>query len=100
MARLDVRRLKSKGRVTLVVEIQSDYMRGLPTVVVAPLIKTRELKPYDLINPVIEVAGQSMAIRLEQMAGVPAANLGDTVASAQHAETEVSVALQRLLFYV
>lgn len=100
MARLDVRRLKAKGRVTLVVEIQSDYMRELPTVVVAPLIKIKELKAYDLINPVIEIRGQAMAIRLEQMAGVPVGNLGDTVASARHAETAVSAALQRLLYYV
>jgi hypothetical protein len=100
MARFDIRRLKTKGRINLVVEIQSDYMRDLPTVVVAPIVRVRDLKAYDLINPVIEVGGESMAIRMEQMAGVPATLLGDKIGSASGVEAKISVALQRLLFYV
>jgi toxin CcdB len=100
MARLDVRRLRSKGRISLVVEIQSDYMRDLPTMLVAPVIAVSELKPYGLINPIVQINGKQMAVRLEQMAGVPVASLGDIVASLAGVEDELSVALHRLVFYV
>lgn len=99
MARLDVRRLKSKGPISLVLEIQSDLMRDLPTVLVAPLIETKALKPFSLINPLVEVGGRQMAVRLEQMVGAPAARLGEPVVSLRGIEHEVSVALGRLLFY-
>jgi hypothetical protein len=100
MAQLDIRRLKAKGRVSLVAEIQSDYMRDLPTVLVAPLVKAAQLAPYDLINPIVEIGGERMAIRLEQMAGIQADDLGSVVMSIVDREDEISVALNRLLFYV
>jgi hypothetical protein len=100
MARFDVRRLRTKTRISLVVELQSDYMREIPTVLVAPLVSTKQLKPYDLINPVVEIGGEKMALRLEQIAGIPAALLGDVVASVSEAEDAISVAINRLLFYV
>jgi hypothetical protein len=100
MARFDIRRLRSKARVRLVVEIQSDYMRDIPTVLVAPVVPVKELPPYALINPIVEVGGQKMALRLEQLAGVPAAVLGEIVGSAADAEDSISVAINRLIFYV
>jgi CcdB protein len=100
MARLDVRRLKTKGRVSLVVEIQSDYMRDIPTVLVAPLVKTTQLPPYGQINPIVNIDGEELAIRLEQMAGISSDNMGSVVTSILHMEDEISVALNRLIFYV
>ena len=101
MARLDVRKLRGqRNRVSLVVEIQSNYMRDIPTVLVAPLVSVKHLKPYDLINPVVDLGGEKMAVRLEQLAGVPAALLGDRVASVADAEDRISTALHRLMFYV
>ena len=101
MARFDVRRLRgARNRVALVVEIQSDYMREIPTVLVAPLVNVKHLEPYDVINPIVDVGGERMAIRLEQLAGAPATALGDFVASVLHAEDKISIALNRLLFYV
>ena len=93
MARLDVRRLRTKGRVNFVVEIQSDCMREIPTVLVAPLVKVTQLAPYGLINPIVEIDGEKLAIRLEQMAGIQADNLGSLVASIANREDEISVAL-------
>jgi hypothetical protein len=63
-------------------------------------VSAKQLKPYDLINPIVEIDGEKMALRLEQMAGVPAALLGDVVASVSEAEEAISVAFNRLLFYV
>jgi hypothetical protein len=75
-------------------------MRDLPTMLVAPIIAVNELKPYSLINPVIELDGKQMAVRLEQMAGIPVASLGDTVMSLAGLEDQLAVALHRLIFYV
>ncbi len=101
MARLDVRRLRGpKTRINLVLELQSDYMRDLPTVLVAPLIGIKQLKPYEGINPILKIGEIEYAARLEQMAGVPATALGERVTSAGHIEANISIALNRLLFYV
>lgn len=100
MAQFDIRRLKTRNRAGLVVEIQSDYMRDIPTILVAPVVAVKDLKPYELINPIVEVRGEEMALRLEQMAGVPAAGLGALVASAADAEDRIAVALNKLLLYV
>jgi len=101
MARLDVRKLKTtRGPTRLVVELQSNYMRDIPTVIVAPLISAKRRQPYKIINPVIASAGEQMTIRLEEMVGVPTALLGELVGSASSAEYEISVALNRLLFYL
>lgn len=101
MARLDIRKLKSaKTHVTLIVELQSNYMRDIPTILVAPLVSTKRRKPYDVINPVIEIDGEQMAIRLEEMVGIPATSVGDKVGSASDAEDSIGIAINRLLFYV
>jgi hypothetical protein len=75
-------------------------MRDIPTVLVAPLVGIEQRKPYDLINPLVEIGGQQMAIRLEELAGIPAALLGDRVASVADADDRISTALHRLMFYV
>ena len=101
MARFDVRRMRGpKTRASLVVEMQSDYMRGIPTVLVAPLVSVKQLAPYNVINPIVEIGGEKLALRLEQMAGVSAAMLGERVASVLDAEDRISAALNRLLLYV
>jgi hypothetical protein len=100
MARFDIRRLRVKARARFVVEIQSDYMRDIPTVLVAPVVSVKDLSPYALINPIVDVDGQKMALRLEQLAGVPAAALGQVVGSAADAEDSINVAINRLIFYV
>lgn len=99
MARLDVRRMRGpKTRVNLVLELQSDYMRDLPTVLVAPLIGVKRLKPYDSIDPLLKIGEVEYAVRLEQTAGMPAAALGECVGSAAHLEASVSIAINRMLF--
>ena len=62
MARFDVRRMRGpKTRASLVVEMQSDYMRGIPTVLVAPLVSVKQLAPYNVINPIVEIGGEVKA---------------------------------------
>lgn len=100
MARFDIRRLKARVRVRFVVELQSDYMRDLPTVIVAPLVPIDELKPYPGINPAVDIEGRTFAIRLEQMAGVQTANLGEVVGNLSGRDYEIATAMNRLLFYV
>lgn len=98
MARLDIRKLKSKGRVQLVVEIQSDMVDDLPTAIVAPLIEPGELAPYKDINPIFKIRNKTMALRVEQLVGIPRKLLGDKVGSLIEEEYQVSRALDRLLF--
>ncbi len=101
MARLDVRRMRGpKGRVSLVVEIQSNFMRDIPTVLVAPMLTPQQLAPYADINPIVRIGEDDYAIRLEQMAGVSSASLGEKVATLSEAEYRISEAISKLLHYL
>jgi len=75
-------------------------MRDTPTALVQPLASIKQLKAYDLLNPIVEIGGQQMAARLEQLAGIPTALLGDRVFSIAAAEDRLSIALHRLTSYV
>lgn len=75
-------------------------MRDIPTVRAAPLVSIKQLKAYDLINPIVEIGEQQMAVRLEQLAGNPTALLGDRVSSIAAAQDRISIALHRLMLYV
>lgn len=100
MARLDIRRVQRHGRIRLVVELQSNYARDLPTVVVAPLIPIDDARALPYVNPIVEHRGQQFAVRLEQMLGIPVGELGQTMGSLSDREYEIATAINRLLFYV
>ena len=99
MARLDIRRLRGRGR-QIVVELQSDYARDLPTIVVAPIIPVDDLSPYPGINPRVRVDGIACAVRLDHIVGVAATRLGDRLGSLLDREFEIDAAINRLLFFV
>ncbi len=97
MARLDVRRLKGVKGVALIVEMQSELLADIRTVVVVPLVPPKQLPAMDEINPVFDIHGQEFALRAEQIVSVPRSRLGETVGSLAREEYRVLRALDRLL---
>ena len=98
MARLDVRRIRSKGPFQHAVELQSDEFHSLPTVLVAPLISPQALMRYPDINPVFQIEDREMALRIEQMIGIPRDRLGETVCNLVDREYEITRSVERLMF--
>lgn len=97
MARLDVRRLTQVRGVALALEMQAELLTDIDTVVVAPIMPVSRLPPIAEVNPVIEIDGQKLAVRLEQLISIPRIRLGDTVTNLVEHEYRIMRALDRLL---
>ena len=97
MARLDVRRIKGVRGISLVVEMQSDLLEDIQTVIVAPLTPTDRLPPIREVNPPLYFEGQEMALRLEQLISIPRSRLGSVVGNILGDECQIVRALDRLL---
>ncbi len=97
MARLDVRRLKQVRGVTFALELQSELLVDIDTVVVAPLVPADALPPIAEVNPIVDVRGQQLAVRLEQLISLPRARLGDVAGNLLADEYRIMRALDRLL---
>lgn len=97
MARLDVRRLKQVRGLSLALEMQAELLTDIDTVIIAPLMPVRRLPPIEEINPVFEIGGEKLALRLEQLISIPRSRLGDTVTNLVEHEYRIMRALDRLL---
>lgn len=78
MAQFDVYRL-SDGQ--LVVDLQTDLIGIDASRIVAPLRAAGRYAAFPGLTPVVEVAGQSWIVRVQEMAAVPGAELRAPVMS-------------------
>ena len=92
MAQFDVYRNANpatRGRVPLLLDVQSDLLEILATRIVVPLCEPEVLsgKPAERLNPTLEIDGRTLLMLTPELAGVPRRILGDRVAnlSAQRA---------------
>lgn len=97
MARLEVRRLKQVRSITLALELQSELLDDIDTIVVAPLVPVRTLLPIREVNPIVKVREQEFAVRLEQLISMPKGRLGEVVGNLLADEYRIMRALDRLL---
>jgi hypothetical protein len=97
MARLDIRRLKQVRGITLVVEMQSELLEDIDTVIVAPLVPVSTLPPIKEVNPLVRVANRELAVRLEQLISMPKDRLGEIAGNLVGEEYQIMRALDRLL---
>jgi toxin CcdB len=97
MARLDIRKLKQAKSVSFVVEMQSELLADIDTVVVAPIVPVRALPPIAEVNPIVTLGDKEHAVRLEQLISVPRRLLGEKVGSLLAEEYRLMRALDRLL---
>ena len=100
MARFDIypNPWKSVAAVPYVVDVQSDFVSGLPTRLVIPLRLRATLSqalPPDLC-PLFTVEGKECFLATAELAAVPAQSLKLRVASAHHRSLEIGSALDRI----
>lgn len=98
MARLDVRRVKGFAGVALVLELQAELQAEIHTAVVAPLISPMRLPPILEVNPLVDINGETLAVRLEQMISFPKSRLGAKAGNLLDQEYRIGRAVERLLF--
>lgn len=97
MDRLAVFRLKrAPGQLVLV--LSDPHIAAAGTVVAAPLMELGSFPVAPILNPVIEVGGERLALATEQLAAIQVKELGDLVASGVHFEYPIANALNRLFF--
>jgi toxin CcdB len=101
MARFDVRtnlNRASRERVPYLLELQTDLLAGLDTRLVAPLMPAARFgPPASRLNPVVRIGSRNFVMDTALIAGVPANQLGDRVASLVERSSEVLGALDFLV---
>lgn len=73
----------SARTVPFLVVLQSEFLEGLATRVVAPLVKAASLegKPAARLNPSFEIEGQTVFLLIQQIGAVPTRSLSKRVGS-------------------
>ena len=101
MARFEVRanlNRASRERVPYLLELQTDLLNGLGTRLVAPLVPTSRFgTPAARLNPVFRIGNRSFVMDTALIAGVPNAQMGDTIASLADRNPEILGALDFLV---
>ncbi|MEO8203821.1 MAG: CcdB family protein [Betaproteobacteria bacterium] len=101
MARFDVRanlHRASRDRVPYLVELQADLLADLDTRLVAPLVPAARFgPPASRLNPVLRIGSRNFVMDTALTAGIPAAQLGERVASMGERSAELLGALDFLV---
>lgn len=96
MAQFDVHTLKSGE--TLVIDCQSDLLRGLNTRLVVPLIPSKEAPgPAQRLNPVFTIGAREHVMVTQFASAVPSIELGTIVVSLRDRSLEIVGALDVLV---
>jgi toxin CcdB len=101
MARFDVctnLHRSSRERVPYLLELQTDLLAGLGTRLVAPLVPAAHFgPPASRLNPVVRIGSRKFVMDTALIAGIPANQLGDRVASLGERSADVLGALDFLV---
>lgn len=99
MGQFDVHANPGSRDYPYLVDLQADLLRDLSTRLVAPLIPERMLGavPIAILNPIVEVAGKSYVVLMQESAAVPRAALGPIAASLEYRRADLVAALDLLV---
>ena len=101
MSRFDVRanlHRASRDRVPYLLELQTDLLAGLDTRLVAPLVPAARFgPPASRLNPVLRIGSRNFVMDTALIAGIPASQLGERVASLGERSAELLGALDFLV---
>ena len=98
MAQFDVHRNPGKRRYPLLLDIQDDLLSALATRVVVPLTPLKQLgaRPITRLNPIATIDGRDYVLVFQELAAIPVAALGKSVASLRDRRTELVAAIDLL----
>lgn len=91
MARFRVHRLKQGG--LLVVDLQSNFLDGLPTRIVAPLHPVSEVHwTISRLTPRFEINGEMFVMATQRMGAIEASEIGPAIADLSPRADEITAA--------
>lgn len=90
---------RSRNRIPYLVNLQSDLLESMDSLVVAPLRRNDEDAgiPIQRLNPLVTVEGTACYVRVQELAALPKRSLGRPVASLVD-DRDVLLAALDLLF--
>ncbi len=88
---------QTQGRYPFLLDIQSDFLDALKTRLVIPAIKLADQKPITRLNPVFEWEQEHYLLVIQEMAAIPANNLGAKVAELDALRSEILAAVDLLI---
>lgn len=101
MAHLDVyknRDPETEASLPYVLDVQSDLLAGLPTVIVVPLARPESIEemPILRLNPKVDIDGQALVVLTQDLAAIPRRLLKSPVANLSPQRDNVLAALDLL----
>lgn len=97
MARYDV--YANPGGKGYLLDVQSDLLHGLNTLIVVPLLPPRAApRPARHLNPAVKLDGKPLVMVTQYMAAVPLADLRKRVRSPAHEHDTIVRALDMIFF--
>jgi|EndMetStandDraft_8_1072994.scaffolds.fasta_scaffold1285772_2 toxin CcdB len=95
MARFRVYRLKEHD--ALAIDLQSDFLDGLPSRVMAPLHNIEGMSwAISRLNPRVTVNGRTYVMATQRMASIPLSEIGAEVADLSSRSDDITAALDFL----
>ncbi|MGY6275785.1 CcdB family protein [Methylomonas sp. MgM2] len=88
---------QTQGRYPFLLDIQSDFLNELKTRLVVPVIKLAEKKPITRLNPILQWEQQQYLLVVQEMAAIPANNLGVKVTGLEMLRGEILAAVDLLI---
>lgn len=88
---------QTQGRYPFLLDIQSDFLNELKTRLVVPVIKLAERKPITRLNPIFQWEQQQYLLVVQEMAAIPANNLGVKVTELETLRGEILAAVDLLI---
>lgn len=99
MAQFDVHpnpNRKVAGDMPYVVDLQADFLRDLPTRILAPLVRPAAIRPSPHLNPIVTIDGEAFAVMTNHFVSLPTEMLAPTVATLSHHRDDLINALDFL----
>ena len=95
MAQFDILRNPQSGVYPLVVDLQHETLARLSTRIVAPMIAVKRYgrKPITRLNPIARVKNVDYLVLVQDLASIPARDVGERVGSLSSRRPELIAAL-------
>jgi toxin CcdB len=99
MPQFAVHRDRQRPKGALLLDVQSDLIADLGTRIVVPLVpgEQRRIKPVEILMPEFKIEGKRYLMLTPQLAGIPAADLGEQVFSLRDHRDSIVKAIDLLI---
>ncbi|WFP50433.1 CcdB family protein [Methylomonas sp. EFPC3] len=88
---------QTQGRYPFLLDVQNDFLDALKTRLVVPAINLSGQKAITHLNPVFEYEQQQYLLVVQEMAAIPATNLGAKVTELAALRSEILAAVDLLI---